>query len=273
MIRIDAGESWLLISHKEHARLAGEFARRWKNAQFEPPKPFAHILDAVTRHDDSWETTDAAPNLTHEMQPSAFTKELVGTYDAFEEIDLPNYLRIRGEATEAAAKRDPYSAILISMHTVNLLTVQADLSSLTKEERAIHSAFITNQIDRQSELRRQILLQPDLAPYGDNESLEAGFKFLQACDSFSLYASVGYDKIGKLQHTHVMRDGRETEITIKPKGNACYRLTPYPLDEPEIEFMTFFKRVQKPATSSLESFRTAYCNSKFETVVITVTAS
>ncbi|MEM1222676.1 MAG: DUF3891 family protein [Verrucomicrobiota bacterium] len=273
MIRIDTGDSWLLVSHKEHARLAGEFARRWKNEQFEPPKPFAHILDAVTRHDDSWEKADAAPSLTHEMQPSAFTKELVGTYDAFEEIDLPNYLRIRGEATEAAAKRDPYSAILISMHTVNLLTVQANLSMLTADERAIHSAFIARQIDRQSELKKQILLQPDLAPYGSDESLKSGFKFLQACDSFSLYASVGYDDIGKLQHTHVMRDGHETEITIAPKGNACYKLEPYPLDEPEIEFETFFKRVPKSATSSLESFRAAYCDSKFETVAVTVTDS
>ena len=54
MIRLKDNADWLLLTHKDHATLAGEFARHWKNQDFAPPEPFAHILDAVSRHDDSW---------------------------------------------------------------------------------------------------------------------------------------------------------------------------------------------------------------------------
>lgn len=81
MIRLEDNDHWLLLGHADHAALAGEFARHWKNARFAPPNPFAHILDAVSRHDDSWKTRDALPELTPGGHPSAFSRELVGTYE------------------------------------------------------------------------------------------------------------------------------------------------------------------------------------------------
>jgi hypothetical protein len=270
MIRIEKDHDWLLLGHADHAALAGEFARHWKNEAFAPPEPFTHILDATSRHDDSWTLPDASPLLTHDLNPSAFSEELVGSYDAFEEIDLRSYLRVRGEATEAAALRDPYSAILISMHTVNLLTVQADLSTLNTEDRAFHQAFVDGQITRQAELKARLSLQPDLEPLITEEQLLKGFKFLQACDSFSLYVGVDYSKPGKLQHAHPRRDGSETEITLHPKGNHHYTLTPYPLDEPTIHFTVPYRRVPKSETATLERFQTAYTAAPIEPVTVTV---
>ena len=149
MIRLEDNDDWLLLTHKDHAALAGEFARHWKNQDFSPPEPFAHILDAVSRHDDSWAVQDATPSLSPEGEPAAFSKELVGTYDAFEDIDLEAYLSVRSIATEDAALRDPYAAVLISMHSVNLLTEQADLSTLNEEELSMHSRFIEGQLQQQ----------------------------------------------------------------------------------------------------------------------------
>ncbi|WP_269525992.1 DUF3891 family protein [Coraliomargarita parva] len=270
MIRIETENDWLLLTHPDHAALAGEFARHWKNGDFAPPEPFIHILDACTRHDDSWGDRDAKPLLTREMNPSAFSEELVGTYDAFEEIDLDDYLRVRGEATEAAALRDPYAAVLISMHTVNLLTVQADLSTLNAEETVIHSAFIEGQLKRQAELKAQLRALPDIAPLASDEQFEKGFRFLQACDSFSLYAGVAFSKEGKLQHPHPMRDGTITEIKWLPQGDNHYILDPYPLDEPVVEFQIPYRRVAKAATASLETYQAAYAAAPVELVTITV---
>ncbi|MGZ0657176.1 DUF3891 family protein [Coraliomargarita sp. W4R72] len=270
MIRIEEENDWLLLSHPDHAALAGEFARHWKNESFAPPKPFTHILDATARHDDSWQDRDALPLLTAEMNPGAFSEELVGTYDAFEEIDLHGYLGVRGQATEAAALRDPYSAILISMHTVNLLTVQADLSTLNDEDRAFHKAFIDGQLNRQEELKARLSLQPDIVPYLTDEAFLAGFKFLQACDSFSLYVGVAFSKPGKLQHAHPRRDGSETEIEFIPKGDHHYVLSPYPLDEPVVKFKVPYRRVAKTATASLEEFQAAYTAAPVEIVTVTV---
>jgi hypothetical protein len=270
MIRIEKENDWLLFSHPDHAALAGEFARHWKNENFAPPEPFTHVLDATARHDDSWEDRDASPLLTHEMNPSAFSEELVGTYDAFEEIDLHDYLGVRGRATEATALRDPYSALLVSMHTVNLLTVQADLTTLKDGDRAFHKSFIDGQINRQAEIKAQLSLQPDIAPFLTEAQLLKGFKFLQACDSFSLFVGVAFSKPSKLQHAHPRRDGSETEITFTPKGNNHYVLSPYPLDEPVVKFNVPYRRVPKTETASLERFQAAYTAAAVEIVTVTV---
>jgi hypothetical protein len=271
MIRIEIEQYWLLLSHPDHAALAGEFARHWKNEQFAPVEPFAHVLDACTRHDDSWKPRDAQPELTREMNPSAFSKELVGSYSAFEEIDLEPYLNVRGQATEDTAARDPYSAVLVSMHTVNLLTVQADLSPLDEADRALHANFIQGQRTRQAELKAQLQAETDIAPYATDEQFEKGFRFLQACDSFSLYVGVAFDQPGKLQHRHPMRDGTLTEIQFLPQGNNRYILDPYPLDEPEVIFQVPYRRVPKSSTSTLETFRAAYTDAPIEYIPITIT--
>jgi hypothetical protein len=270
MIRIETDNDWLLLGHKDHAQLAGEFARHWKNRDFLPPEPFAHVLDAVARHDDSWEERDATPLLTPEMNPSAFSKELVGSYDAFEEIDLDEYLGVRGAATEKAALRDPYAAVLISMHTVNLLTEQADLSTLSDADRTLHSAFIAGQKSRQEVLKADIRAQPDLAPFATEAHFEAGFRFLQACDSLSLYVGVAFEEKGALRHPQKMRDGSEQLIEFIPRGAFRYELAPYPFDEPEIHFDVPYKRVSKSATKTLETFQAAYAAAEIEPVRITL---
>ena len=258
MIRIEEDDAWLLLTHPNHAALAGEFARHWKNPDFAPPEPFAHILDAVARHDDSWSKRDAEPLLTAEHNPSAFSSELVGTYDAFEEIDLDAYLGVRGAATEAAALRDPYAAVLISMHTVNLLTDQADLSTLTPSQAEIHKAFIENQKERQEQLKYKIRKQADLAPFATDAHFQRGFEFLQACDSFSLFVGVDYPNEGCLRHPQTQRDGSQSEIRFVPLGESRYALDPWPLDEKEVTFTVPYRRVTKSATTSLEDFQNAY---------------
>jgi len=270
MIRIETENDWLLLGHKQHAELAGEFARHWKNEHFAPPKPFVHVLDAVSRHDDSWEERDAKPLLTPEMNPSAFSKELVGSYDAFEEIDLEEYLQVRGAATEKAASRDPYAAVLISMHTVNLLTEQADLTTLSDSERAFHSEFITGQKARQEELKADIRSNGDLAAYASDAHFEAGYRFLQACDNLSLYVGVAFAEPGALRHSHPMRDGTQANIKFLPCGDAIYRLDPYPFDEDGLQFDIPYRRVSKTACRSESEFQAAYASAAVETVKITL---
>lgn len=261
MIRIDKEKEWWLLGHADHAALAGEFARHWKNDLFTPPDPFPHILDAVSRHDDSWRKRDAQPELTPEGCPSAFSKELVGTYDAFEDIDLKAYLNVRAQATEQAASRDPYSAILISMHTVNLLTDQADLEGLDKESLALHRAFIDDQKKRQCDLVGSLLAsRQDLKPYLTETALQRGFEFLQACDSLSLLVGVDYTEDSQLRHAHTTLDGNCVTITYKRVGDGEYLLDPWPLDETEVTFNIPYRKVAKSAAESLDSFREAYAS-------------
>jgi len=88
------------------------------------------VLKGISCHDDGWATRDAAPQITRQGKPSAFSSELVGKYSAFEEIDLVDYLAVRSRAVRLIAAEDPYAALLISMHTYSLLNDHADRSTI-----------------------------------------------------------------------------------------------------------------------------------------------
>jgi len=47
MLRLETETGWWLVTHPDHARLAGAFAERWGNEKFLPPEPRAR--NRVTR--------------------------------------------------------------------------------------------------------------------------------------------------------------------------------------------------------------------------------
>src|SRR6266481_2190772 len=134
MLRLETGTGWWLVTHPDHARLAGAFAERWGNDRFLPPEPLVNVLRGIARHDDGWAARDSSPQITRQGKPSAFSVELVGKYSAFEEIDLEDYLAVRERAVRLMAADDPYAAILVSLHTYNLLTARADRTTIQPEQ-------------------------------------------------------------------------------------------------------------------------------------------
>ena len=73
MLRLETETGWWLVTHPDHARLAGAFAERWGNERFLPPEPRAHVLKGIARHDDGWLARDATPQITRQGKPSAFS--------------------------------------------------------------------------------------------------------------------------------------------------------------------------------------------------------
>jgi hypothetical protein len=263
MIRIEEADGWTLVAHRDHARLAAAFGHHWNNAEFAAPEPRTGILAAVARHDDAWHARDSEPCLTREGRPSAFSRELVGSYSAFEEIDLADYLAVRGRATELIAAEHPYAAILISMHTVNLLTERADLSGLSAADRALHGQFIAGQEARQAEITGALGVPA--------AELRRGFEFLQACDSLSLLACVRYTQAQPLRHRHPRRGGPEGDaatIVCTPLGGDTYRLAPYPLDADEVHLSVPAREVRGRTFSDQATFRAAYAAAPIEALTI-----
>src|SRR5580658_6080017 len=156
MLRLETKTGWWLVTHPDHAVLAGAFAEKWGNERFLPPEPRAHVLRGIARHDDGWAVRDAAPQITRQGKPSAFSVELVGKYSAFEEIDLQDYLAVRDRAVRLIAAEDPYAAILISMHTYNLLTAHADRSTIAPAQLPLLDGFLEAQKAFQQSLRQRI---------------------------------------------------------------------------------------------------------------------
>ncbi len=142
MLRLETETGWWLVTHPDHARLAGAFAEHWGNDQFRAPEPREHVLRGIARHDDGWAARDALPQITRQGKPSAFSVELVGKYSAFEEIDLADYLAVRDRAVRLIAAEDPYAAVLISMHTYSLLHDHADRSTIAPAQLPLLDEFL-----------------------------------------------------------------------------------------------------------------------------------
>src|SRR5579863_430349 len=184
MLRLETETGWWLVTHPDHARLAGAFAERWGNEQFVSPEPRAHVLKGIARHDDGWLARDAAPQITRQGKPSAFSVELVGKYSAFEEIDLADYLAVRDRAVRLIAEEDPYAAVLISMHTYNLLTAHADRSTIAPEQLPLLDDFLGKQEEFQQSLRDKIAANTRFAPEQKTErAILDDFRLLQATDN------------------------------------------------------------------------------------------
>src|ERR1700733_14515710 len=164
MLRLESETGWWLVTHVDHAHLAGAFAAQWGNDLFLAPQPRDRVLRGINAHDDGWAARDREPQITRQGKPSAFSVELVGKYSAFEEIDLVDYLAVRERAVRLVAEHDPYAALLVSLHTYNLLTARADRATIQPDQLPLLDAFLAGQLQFQQELRARLAADKQLTP-------------------------------------------------------------------------------------------------------------
>jgi hypothetical protein len=274
MIRLALNSGWRLVTHPDHAGLAGDFATAWGNDSFLPPEPRAEVLLGIRCHDDGWRERDAQPQMTREGKPAAFCKDLVGKYSAFEEIDLADYLAVRGRALDRLAQEHPYAAVIVSMHTSNLLTARADRSTIKPAELPLLDSFIAGQSSRQTSLRRE-LEQSGAYPTSQltDEAWRDHFRLLQACDNLSLLACVGYDKPATLLHPLPKRDGTHEEIQVRQRAPDLYELTPFPFSGKEQPFSFSSRFIPQQTFSSTAELQNAFQEAKIAPVTVTLVAS
>jgi hypothetical protein len=237
VLRMESESGWWLITHPDHARLAGAFAAAWGNAQFRKPEPRARVLKGIVCHDDGWAARDAHPSITREGKPSAFSTELVGKYSAFEEIDLEDYLAVRERAVRIIAEGDAYAGLLILMHTYNLLTGHADRSIIKQEDLVLLDSFLVRQLEYQVQLRAAIAADASLAPHEkSDQAILEHFRLLQACDNLSLLSCVAFASPAHLLHPLPRNDGSSAEVKVLPTAPRHFQLTPWPFSECELTF-------------------------------------
>jgi hypothetical protein len=235
MLRLQTPTGFYLITHPDHAHLAGAFAAHWGNDLFPKPQPHLSVLHAIHAHDDGWAARDANPTITRHGKPSAFSAELVGKYSAFEEIDLADYLGVRERALAEIEATDPYAALLISMHTLNLLTDRADRTTITPAQLPLLDAFLDRQRALQHRLIAAVRQDPAYtAQEVCDQTLLNNFHLLQACDNLSLLACVAWTEPANLLHALPTQNAAQTPIEVHPTAPRQFRLTPWPFDRPSL---------------------------------------
>ena len=274
MLRLETETGWWLVTHPDHARLAGAFAELWGNDRFLPPEPRVNVLRGIARHDDGWAARDAAPQITRQGKPSAFSTELVGKYSAFEEIDLEDYLAVRDRAVRLIAADDAYAAILISMHTCSLLGEHADRSTIAPAQLPLLDGFLEQQRTFQQTLRRQVASDTAFAPEHTSESaILDHFRLLQASDYFSLLTCVDFSQPSTLLHPLPLRDGGHQAVQVRSVGSRHFVLDPYPFAESAVTFQFPARHVPGKLFSSAADLQEAFAAAPVEALSVTASAS
>jgi len=274
MLRLETETGWWLVTHPDHARLAGAFAEKWGNDRFLAPEPRARVLKGIARHDDGWAARDAAPQITRQGKPSAFSVELVGKYSAFEEIDLEDYLAVRDRAVRLIAKEDPYAAILISMHTYSLLSEHADRSTIAPAQLPLLDRFLEDQKDFQQSLRKQIESDATLPPEQREErAILDHFRLLQACDNLSLLTCVDFSKPANLLHPLPIRGGKHQRVDARPSGPRHFVLDPFPFPAASLTFAFPARHVEGRLFSSALELQQKFAAAPVEILSVTLSAS
>jgi hypothetical protein len=273
LLRLETETGWWLVTHPDHARLAGAFAERWGNDLFLPPEPREHVMRGIARHDDGWVARDAAPQITRQGKPSAFSTELVGKYSAFEEIDLADYLAVRDRAVRLIAAEDPYAAVLISMHTYSLLHDHADRSTIAPAQLPLLDQFLADQRALQDSLRQQIAANPKLKPeYKSDDAILDHFHLLQANDNLSLLTCVDFQNPANLLHALPTRDGRRVPVHVRSVGIRRFILEPYPFAERTITFQFPARHAKGKLFSSTRDLQDAFEAAPQEMLSVMVSA-
>ena len=244
MIRIEEEEGWTLISHRDHAALAGAIAARWGNAQFCQPRPRSEVLLAASRHDDAWGECDRSPRLSEDRTPMALSRN--GPWRAPGSV-LPEVLSAHSKATEVVAADNPYAAALISMLSVSLMLADPGLDS---EEQALRQAFAEKQGLRQRDFCRLAGADP--------HSLHRPFEWLQACDQLSLLLCQRPEEARPLGPVRASEAPAKEAIALSPVGRDVYRLSPYPFDSARVAFDLPCRRMKAKTFHSEEHFRAEY---------------
>jgi hypothetical protein len=271
MLRLETETGWWLVTHVDHARLAGAFAENWGNDLFRSPEPRAHVLKGIARHDDGWRTRDAEPQITRAGKPSAFSVELVGKYSAFEEIDLADYLAVRDSALRLIAAEDAYAAILVSMHTYNLLTERADRSTIAPSQLPLLDEFLHRQQELQENLRRQISADTSLSQEEASESaILDHFRLLQATDNLSLLTCVDYRQPATLLHPLPLNDGGHRTVAVRARGERMFTLDPYPFIEPSITCTFPARHIEGKTFSDAADLQQAFAAAPISNLKVTV---
>jgi hypothetical protein len=262
MIRKRVGETFWLITQRDHALLAGQIARAWGNRQFAKPVGGDVVYTAVDDHDDGWPDHDDHPTLDEAGRPT-------DVFEAARALSHPIWLNSARRATE----RGLYTGLLVSLHQLSLSAHAASVASNDKiDDETRRRQFDLNKIqhaliEHAENLRAKLGLVTDrplrlgLADGWTNtaeENLKFDFRLLQAVDALSLHVCCDHVPPGIVPAPHARPGTGQIQLQVVHLGDGTLGIGPWPFDEPELILRVPYRTVPAMAYDSLDRFRADY---------------
>jgi len=217
MIRRDAGDNWFLIAQPAHAALAGQFAQHWGNGLFAPPEPRAEVILAANAHDNGWMEWEDSPKVDRQGVPYNFS-----------EMPIPDHLSIWRLGTARMLERNPYAALLVSLHGADLYSYGLDAKRDSPEARELVADFLRDQAAFQTRLRQELREHPRYAQWASEEAIRLNFRLLQVWDWLSLVLCCRPVARQVIERVPARPGGQHASLRLLPQPNGSLLIRPYP---------------------------------------------
>ena len=237
------GASRFAITMDEHTALAGQFARAFGNADFEPVEPRELMLYVISQHDKGWAAFDAGPK----VDPR--------TGLPYNLVDTPaeDITRTSAASPDFHEKHHPYAALISSMHSWGLYNGRYGTSNkvlidtIPAEKRHLAQRMLDAELERQARLKAQLANDPQAAAWIEEKHLFQNYRQLQFFDTLALYFNREHEA-ARREATFPrvpMTANKDATISVRPLEPGVYAASPYPFREDNAEF-AFSGRYVKP---------------------------
>lgn len=236
MIRRDDPPDWLLIRQIDHARVAGEIAAVWEIGEADLRPLGDQLFLAVRRHDDGWQTWEAAP----EIDPDT------GVPRSFTEMPMAVSTAIWTASILACAQDSPWGGLWVSRHFCWLAEQAQQNRRDDPGELAPIAAFLGEQADRQQAWKAEAART--VGPTDCDRLIETGFRYVQLFDRLSLWLCCARrSQSSEMQ----LPDGRPLQLI--PQSDETIVLRPFPLTVERLQLTTVAQRLPaQPLASNAE---------------------
>jgi hypothetical protein len=229
-----AGAPRIAIMMYEHTALSHQFARAFGNAQFEPAQPNDLMFHVTLHHDAGWADFDRDP-------PTDPATEL-----PYNLVETPvQFITVTSRRSPDYNQRHhAYCGLMSSMHSWGLYNGRYGLSNMVlidrfaPDERPIVQAMCDNELARQARLKAELAQDAATAAWLDQQHLFQNYKQLQFFDLLALYFNrIHPSERGEVTFDHVPHSaGKDAAVTIRPRGEGTYQLSPWPFGGQPAEF-------------------------------------
>ncbi len=249
--------SVLLICQTDHAKLSGQCAAHWGNADFARVRPYEPVVRATMFHDSGWYDYEASPAISSETgKPLNFMQVSWGKPQrrAFE------------WAIDWMTRIDPYSGLLVSKHRTGL--------QRGRYGKITHPKFFNAQNlpeDNEDFLaRNEEAQQVRLRNYAEDE-FWTNYQLLQAFDLISLFLcnkDVVDDYIEPVPTSY--EKSAVVRLTLKTVKASRIHVDPYPFDSDPLRVQLVRRQLDSGTFADEAAFRAAYFKTVPETVDFTL---
>jgi hypothetical protein len=236
-----AGTPRLAIMMYEHMALCRQFAHAFGNAEFEPLAPLDLMTFVISNHDAGWADFDRDPLTDGVSGLPCNLNETPAQYITVTSRGSPDYNE----------HRNPYCGLISSMHSYGLYTGRYGVSNLVlidnipEKDRPIADDMLAGELARQERLKEKIAKDPQLASLLDKQKLFQNYKQLQFLDLLALYFNRIHSTERRPQTFEKvpLNAEKDVAVTIEPKADGVYALSPFPFAPTESEFAYAGRRV------------------------------